>query len=156
MFELFKKLIMGGEYKLAEMQAKIKKMYMLGDLTEEQLDELLALAFNCISAEAERPEMRITMGALATRIEALEARVKALEDGENAETGEGTGEGEIEPWAPWDGLSDKYQPGAIVSHGGKVWESTYDGQNVWEPGAVGIDERFWRVRDEMGEGQATA
>lgn len=61
--------------------------------------------------------------------------------------GNGTGEGEIKPWEPWDGLSDKYQPGAIVSHGGKVWESTYDGQNVWEPGAVGIDERFWRVRD---------
>lgn len=155
-YHILKNAIGAGGYKLTDMQGKIKKMYMLGDLTEEQLDELLALAFNCISAEAERPEMRITIGVLATRIEALEARVKVLEDGENAEAGEGTGEGEIEPWEPWDGLSDKYQPGAIVSHGGKVWESTYDGQNVWEPGAVGIDERFWRVRDEMDEGQATA
>ena len=32
--------------------------------------------------------------------------------------------------------------GAIVTHSGKVLESVFEGQNVWEPGAVGIN--FWK------------
>jgi hypothetical protein len=155
-YHILKNAIGAGGYKLADMQGKIKKYHIVGDITEEQEKELLSLALSGASPAGERPSDAELLQAMARRIEALETRVKVLEDGENAEAGEGTGEGEIEPWAPWDGLSNKYQPSAIVSHGGKVWESTYDGQNVWEPGAVGIDERFWRVRDETGEGQATA
>jgi hypothetical protein len=29
-----------------------------------------------------------------------------------------------------------------VTHKGKVWISTFNGQNVWEPGTVG--EQFWK------------
>ena len=44
-------------------------------------------------------------------------------------------------WKPWDGISKDYQIGAIVVHNGEVWESTFAGQNVWEPGTVG--DNFW-------------
>ena len=44
MFELIKSVISAGGYKLAEIQHKIKKMYFYNDLTEAQMDELLALA----------------------------------------------------------------------------------------------------------------
>lgn len=40
---------------------------------------------------------------------------------------------------PWEqpGSTNGYQKGDQVTHAGRLWESTYDGDNVWEPGAVG-------------------
>ena len=57
--------------------------------------------------------------------------------------GSGGGEEpEYPEWKPWDGISKDYQKGAIVSHNGELWESVYDGQNVWQPGAPGT-ENMW-------------
>lgn len=36
-----------------------------------------------------------------------------------------------------------YHAGAVVTHNGKVWESTHPGLNHWEPGAHGVDSRIW-------------
>jgi len=43
----------------------------------------------------------------------------------------------IEAWRPWDGISDKYQLGAEVTHNGLTWTSTHVGQNTWAPGVFG-------------------
>lgn len=135
MYDVIKSAIAAGGYKLADMQYKIKKLYVLGDLTEAEADELLLLASGGASADAERPEVMQMIQTLADKITALEDRVKALEDTpEEPET-------DYPEWKPWDGISNEYQPGAIVKHKGEVWESTYNGQNVWEPGTVG--ENFW-------------
>lgn len=150
-YHFLKNAIGAGGYKLTDMQDKIKKYCIMGDITEEQEQELLSLALSGASTEGERPGTDVLIQEMARRIEALEGRVKMLENGENADEGGAATEGEIESWEPWDGLSNKYQPGSIVSHGGKVWESTYGGQNVWEPGSVGIDERFWRERSDILE-----
>ena len=62
----------------------------------------------------------------------------ALTGGESGGT-----EADYEDWQqPIAGLTDKYQHGAIVQHNGKLWKSTYNGQNVWEPGAV-CTEALW-------------
>ena len=74
---------------------------------------------------------------MSQRIDGLEKRLAALE-GEEPEPEE------YEEWKPWDGVSNKYQLGAIVTHNGKLWESTFNGQNVWEPGAPGTDN-LWKV-----------
>jgi hypothetical protein len=83
------------------------------------------------------------------RINRLEARLATLEaapkDDEVTEGGEADSSAEYEAWTPWDGLSDKYQQGAIVTHNDKVWESVFSGQNVWEPGAAGT-EALWVER----------
>ena len=47
-----------------------------------------------------------------------------------------------EEWPAWSqpvGAHDAYSAGAKVSHNGKHWTSTVDG-NVWEPGVYGWDE----------------
>lgn len=136
MYEILKSVIFAGGYKLADIQRKAKKLYIMGELTERELDELLSLASGGVSSDAERPETLQLIQTLAEKIEALEARVKALEGGEEPE------EPTYTEWKPWDGISNDYQPGAVVSHNGKLWESTYDGQNVWEPGAAGT-ENLW-------------
>lgn len=41
------------------------------------------------------------------------------------------------------GSENGYELGARVRHNGKIWESTYDGKNVWEPGVVGT-EALWK------------
>ena len=52
-------------------------------------------------------------------------------------------EGEIPEWEqPQPGIFDGYEKGQKVTHNGKLYESTFDGLNVWEPGTVGAD--IWR------------
>ena len=136
MFNVIKSAIEAGGYKLSEMQQKIRKFYMMGNLTEADLDELLRLASGGVSVDAERPETLKLIQTLAEELEALKARVAALEGGEEP----------VQPtypeWKPWDGISKNYQRGDIVSHNGKLWESVFAGQNVWEPGTVGT-EALW-------------
>ena len=141
MYEVLKSVISAGGYKLADIQHKVKKLYVIGDLTEAQMDELLNIASGGVSTDAERPEVMAMLLSLSERIEALEKKLD-----ESAEPGEETPEHEA--WKPWDGMSNKYQHGAIVSHNGKLWQSTYNGQNVWEPGAAGT-ESLW-VEYEIG------
>lgn len=56
---------------------------------------------------------------------------------------------EIREWETWHPLreSTHYRYGDKTHHGGKVWrdvlDPTGDTLNVWEPGAPGIDERYW-------------
>ena len=138
MYDVIKSAIAAGGYKLADMQHKIKKLYVLGDLTEAEMDELLAMASGGVSVDAERPETLQMIHTLDEKITALDERVTALE-GKPVEPD--VPEGDYPEWKPWDGISKDYQPGAIVSHKGELWKSTYEGQNVWEPGTV--DERFW-------------
>lgn len=44
--------------------------------------------------------------------------------------------GEVGEWVQ-PGSTNGYQKGDRVTHNGQTWESTFDGSNVWEPGAVG-------------------
>lgn len=138
MKNIMKNVIATGGYKLAEIQHKIKKLYIMGDLTETEMDELLALASVGVSTDAERPETLRMIQTLSDKITALEDRVKALE----GNTGGGEQPSEYPAWKPWDGISKDYQNGAVVFHNGELWKSVYEGQNVWEPGAVGT-ENMW-------------
>ena len=53
MYEIVKSVISAGDYKLADIQHKIKKLFVMGDLTEKQADELLAMASQGVSVDAE-------------------------------------------------------------------------------------------------------
>lgn len=56
-----------------------------------------------------------------------------------------------QPWEQPDSTNG-YQLGDEVTHKGRVWESTFDGDNVWEPGAVGT-ESLWKDKGPAdGEG----
>lgn len=138
MYNAIKSVISAGGYKLADIQRKVKKLYATNDLTEDQMDELLYMAAGGASPDAERPEVLEMLRRLDERIKALEE--KQVDPGDEPEE-----PAEYEQWQPWDGISNKYQPGSVVIHKGVVYESTYQGRNVWEPGTV--DERFWKVKE---------
>ena len=60
-----------GEYKLEDIEYKIKKLWMLGDITEEDMEELLQLAADSVD-NAAQVEMLDLIADLQHRVEALE------------------------------------------------------------------------------------
>ena len=141
MYEVFKSVISAGGFKLAEIQYKVKKLYVTGDRTEEQMDGLLKMAVEGISPDAERPEVMQMLRSLSDRLEAVE---KMLEDRDGTDDPVS----EYDEWRPWDGISHKYQQGEIVKHGDQLWQSVHNGQNVWEPGTPGT-EALWVAYEEV-------
>ena len=71
MKDFLENIIRTGNYVLSEMEERIEKLYALGKLTTEELDELLALA-----ADNARDSMQIDVTA---KLKELEDRVFALE-----------------------------------------------------------------------------
>lgn len=140
MYEIIETAILTGGYDLQAMASKIDALYAADRLTADEWQKLRKLCCDKLKPEDTRPELQEQVEYLAARVTALEAKVEALEAGQSGETG---GEAVYEEWQqPIAGLTDKYQKGAIVQHNGKLWLSTYNGQNVWEPGAVGT-ESLW-------------
>ena len=141
---IMKNVIRNGGMPLAQVNERIETMYLTGRINAEERAELTELMHAKASPENETGGWKEMYEALAAKYNELEARVKALEKtaGGEPEGGNDGGE-EIPEWEPWNGLSDKYQHGDVVAHTGAVWRSTYAGHNVWEPGAPGIDERYW-------------
>lgn len=140
MFILMKNTINSGNYKFLDLQQRIARLYAMGNISEDELNDLMTMAVEKANPETERPETLVLIQNLSAKVEALTVRVKMMEGSDTAGGTEGDVD-EYPAWEPWDGLSDHYQPGAIVSHNGQLWESVYSGQNVWEPGVV--DQRFW-------------
>ncbi|MBQ9166124.1 MAG: hypothetical protein IJX71_04285 [Oscillospiraceae bacterium] len=130
MYNTLSNLITYQEYTLPEITKRINTMYCLGQLDDAQREELQKLAVEHLSIETERPEWAEIAQNLAQRVTALEA-LHAVPD-----------TADYPQWKKWDGISTDYQKGAVVSHNGKLWESVYSGQNVWEPGTLGT-ESMW-------------
>lgn len=76
MKNFIKSLIESGNYVLEEIESKIKKLYLLGDLTEADMEELLALAANNVDNSAQID--------LFAKIVDLEHRIIALETADYA------------------------------------------------------------------------
>lgn len=140
MYNIIETAILTGGYNLQAMASKIDAMYAADRLTADEWQKLRKLCLDHLKPEDTRPELQQQLEYLAARVTALEAQVEALEAGQSGGTG---GEAVYEDWVqPIAGLTSKYQQGAIVRHNGKLWLSTYHGQNVWEPGVLGT-EALW-------------
>lgn len=141
MFSNLKRVILSGRYRLSEMVEKINVMWGEGLVTDAERDELLDLAQEKLNPRTEAPELMEAYRRVLEKLAALEKHVAALEGTDGEESAEG---GEWPAWEPWDGVSDKYQPGAKVEHGGVKYVSVYAGQNVWEPGTPGT-AALWKI-----------
>lgn len=141
MYKIIKSVISSGNYKLTEMQHRIKKLYVMGNLSETEMDELIELSQRNATADSERPELLDLIQSIDERLRVVEELLINKDDvGNESDPDDNTTT--YEAWTPWDGISNEYQPGAIVTHNGKVWQSVHTGQNTWEPGVVGT-EALW-------------
>lgn len=144
MFEFFKEQILAGEYNLLKMLERITAVYATGKLTTEEFSQLRSLAqekadpIDSLAPLEERFDVILErLAAVTASVDALSARVAALEAGDDTEPGDDPEP--VNPPAPsypeWVqplGGHDAYKNGDRVMYQGKVYESTIDG-NVWAP-----------------------
>lgn len=156
MYEIFKSVIASKSYNLEEMIKKINIRWVEDILTEEQREELITMAqANADPSQSNAPlqkqieEISKKQIALEDTVEKLRAMVQKIK--ETVESG-GTVVPEPEPpiteeypaWEPYNGIPPvPYQVGSKVTHNGKKWESMVP-NNVWEPGAFGVDQNIWK------------
>lgn len=144
MFEFFKSQILAGEYDLLKMLERITAVYATGQLTTEEFTQLRTLAqehanpVDSLAPLEERFDVILErLAAVMASVDALSARVAALEAGDDTEPGDDP-EASEEPavsypeWVQPLGGHDAYKTGDRVTFNGKVYESTIDG-NVWAP-----------------------
>lgn len=144
MFEFFKAQILAGEYDLLKMLERITAVYATGQLTTEEFTQLRAMAqehanpIDSLAPLEERFDVILErLAAVTASVDALSARVAALEAGDDTEPGEDPEP--VDPPAPsypeWVqplGGHDAYKTGDRVMYQGKIYESTID-WNVWAP-----------------------
>ncbi len=149
MYEIVKNVIFSGNFKLDDMTKKINTLWVQGDLTEEQKNELFILMKEHLNPETEMPEALEMCRALKEEVESLKERVTKLEnDGIAPEPPVGV---EVPVWEPWDGISDKYQYGAVVTIDQKYYIDTFQGQNTWMPGSMGTEGLWKEISKEDAE-----
>lgn len=102
---------------------------------EEITDDQLHILRVAVLAEQER---RVTIDTSASQAEQINQRYVAA-----------IGRADGDPWTQPVGAHDAHPQGAIVTHGGKTWESTTP-NNVWEPGVSGWREQ---VTDDPDTGE---
>lgn len=144
MFEFFKAQILAGEYDLLKMLERITAVYATGQLSTEEFTQLRALAqehanpIDSLAPLEERFDVILErLAAVTASVDALSARVAALEAGDDTESGEDPEP--VDPpatsyseWVQPLGGHDAYKTGDRVMYQEKVYESTIDG-NVWAP-----------------------
>lgn len=119
MFETIQTIINSGDYDLADLSQRIKTLYALGELSEEEMTQLLDSSAANASQDAMLPEMSERVGALETRIAAVEERVGKLEAG-GVEPGEP--EEPVDEWPQWVRPTSKdtqYHKGDKVTFNGQ-------------------------------------
>ena len=119
MFETVQTIINAGGYDLADLSERIKTLYAMGELTEVEMKQLLDSAAANANQDAMLPDMSERVGALETRIAAVEERVGKLEAG-GVEPGEP--EEPADEWPEWVRPTSKdtqYNKGDKVTFNGK-------------------------------------
>ncbi len=147
MYSVIKDVLTKGDFELVDMLNKINKLWVENSLTEEERDELLELANKNINIDNEKPGLEKQIEAVRDYAKTLESRIKALEEGQEIEP---PIEEEYPEWIAYDGIVHLgYDYGDKVTHNGFKWENMLQGmKNIWEPGANGIDERYWKKIEE--------
>lgn len=119
MFATFQTIINAGGYDLADLTERIKTLYAMGELTEDEMTQLLDSAAANANQDAMLPDVSERVGALETRIAAVEERVGKLKTGD-VEPGEP--EQPADEWPEWVRPTSKdtqYRKGDKVTFNGQ-------------------------------------
>lgn len=151
MYEIIKTIIENGIFRVNDLTNKIDTLWAESKLTDEERNQLVQMMAEHLNPASEAPELKDMYERLEAHVSTLEAEVQALKGGE---PGGGEESGTVPVWEPWDGISSKYQYGAVVTHNEKYFLDVLQGmQNTWEPESVGVDERYWKeITKEQAEG----
>ena len=132
MFATFQTIINAGGYDLAKLTERIKTMYAMGELTEDEMKQLLKQA-----QDNAKPDD--SYAPLADRVKAIEEWETTVEERlSKLETGSLTGTEEpADEWPEYvqpTGAHDAYHVGDKITYNGKHYTCLMDGC-VWTPDA---------------------
>ena len=140
MYELIKTVILNHSYKDSNaLIAKIQRMFIESEITEEQYNELREMVYSYDPSKAYNVEAELDRIWVAIR--EIEAKIADMPDPEPKPEPE-----DIPEWVQPTGAHDAYQTGDKVRYKGHVYVSLIDG-NVWSPEAY---PQGWQ---ELLEGQ---
>ena len=133
MFETVQTIINAGDYDLADLTQRIKTMYAMGELTEDEMKQLLKQA-----QDNAKPDD--SYAPLNERVTAIEMWQREVEDRlDKLESGSSTDPSELEePADEWPeykqptGAHDAYHVGDKITYNGKHYTCVMDGC-VWTP-----------------------
>lgn len=146
MYNIIKSVINSGDYELSDMLKKIDTIWVQGDITDSQKEELVTLARDNAKPENTYAPLQEQIDELYAQVKLLRATVEANALGTAAlkEAIEGLvgkvenppqQEDEILDWKQPLNKEDSYMTGNKIKYtDGKVYESTID-YNVWSPEA---------------------
>lgn len=134
-------IITEGGYDLADISKRITTLYALGELSEEEMTQLLDSAAANANQDAMLPDVVERVGALETRLAAVEERVGKLETG-GVEPGEP--EQPVDEWPEWVRPTSKdtqYRKGDKVTFTGRHY--VCEKNNV--SSSPDEDKKSWRL-----------
>lgn len=153
MYGIIKDVIKRGDYELASMLRKVKTLWAENEISDEQKDELIALARenadpknSYASLENQVKTLFANMGEMAIEIKDLKTRLATLEGGE-AEPEEPAEE--YPEYVQPTGAHDAYKVGDKITYNGKKYECLADGC-VWNPDDY---PQGWKLVEEVTEGE---
>ena len=142
MYTIIKSVINSGNYELVDILSKIDTIWVQGSITDEQRGELTVLARDKATPEATYAPLQEQVNTLAGRLDALIARVAAIEAGVPAEP-----PAEPDEWPEYvqpTGAHDAYNTGDKVTYNGQHYICKMDGC-VWPPDAY---PAAWEMQEE--------
>ncbi len=135
MFATFQTIINAGGYNLSDLTERIKTLYALGELSEEEMKQLIEQARTNAKPDDSYAPLNERVTAIETWQREVENRLDKLEAGSPTEPGEL--EEPADEWPEYKqptGAHDAYHVGDKITYNGKHYTCVYDGC-VWTPDA---------------------
>lgn len=129
MFETLQTLINAGGYDLTDLTERIKTLYALGELSKDEMEQLIEQARTNANPDDSYPPLNDRVKAIETWQTTVEERLGKLESGPPPDPGD-----EWPEYKQPTGAHDAYHAGDKITHNGKHYTCIHD-NCVWTPDA---------------------
>lgn len=135
MFGTFQTIINAGGYDLDDLTQRIKTLYAMGELTEDEMKQLLEQAQDNAKPDDSYAPLADRVKAIEEWETTIEERLSKLESGSSTDHGEPEESGDKWPeYKQPTGAHDAYHVGDKITYNGKHYTCLLDGC-VWTPDA---------------------
>lgn len=145
MFETFQTIINAGGYDLADLTQRIKTMYAMGELSDEEMTQLLEQAQTNAKPDDSYAPLNERVTAIETWQREVENRLDKLESGSSTDPGEP--EKPTDEWPEYKqptGAHDAYYNGDQITWNGQHYRCVAPSGTActWDPGTY---PSYWEL-----------
>lgn len=142
MFATFQTIINAGGYDLADLTQRIKTMYAMGELTEDEMEQLIEQAQDNAKPDDSYAPLNERVTAIETWQREVEERLGKLESGSSTDPGEPADE-----WPEYKqptGAHDAYYNGDQITWNGQHYRCVAPSGTActWDPGTY---PSYWEL-----------